>query len=507
MMHWKFGRPGKTVMMRIDPSIKILLSGGMLLLLPLLSAAQSMPEHEAVGLDALNSADDELLLGWDDSSLYFRRVTRSVETPKDSHWFLSEGQEFEAVRRAGYTDFAEPEPMELKAWSAANWPGMDEIQHVAIDAVRGVLVASAQSERGDFDLFMAQRIGSNWTVPLPLNALNTLGDEVFPNFDQGELLFASNGHQGLGGFDVFRASRASHFERVERMPKGVNTAGDELAAVPAGSKPESGYYISAVRFEGKGLDVWWCGQQEASGGEHVRSIAMEFRYQRMPLKGMKVRINERGGKTVVEGVSDAQGRMLLGAVRLDAAMEVAVTAATEREVPDGAVCHVYEQCEQGGCLDSYWPGWKRVRSYRLEGGKAFVFDLLPLDALGRWPRPSEFDGSDWLGESSAWVAYFDLSVDQVTSQSREELMKWLEARHALPSLAGHLVVSGYADAQGEVVRNHVLSEARAASIVEVLLNAGFSASQIQWNGYGVDSHAQNAASARRVEVEWVPTMH
>ncbi|HBL37812.1 MAG TPA: hypothetical protein DDZ19_01770, partial [Flavobacteriales bacterium] len=88
-------------MMRIDPSIKILLSGGMLLLLPLLSAAQSMPEHEAVGLDALNSADDELLLGWDDSSLYFRRVTRSVETPKDSHWFLSEGQEFEAVRRAG----------------------------------------------------------------------------------------------------------------------------------------------------------------------------------------------------------------------------------------------------------------------------------------------------------------------------------------------------------------------------------------------------------------------
>jgi len=458
-------------------------------------------------LNALNSTDDELLLGWDGVSMYFRRIARSSETAKDSHWFLSEGQEFEAIRQVGYTEFARPEAMELKAWSSADWPGLGEIQHVAIDANRELMVLSARTERGDFDLMIAQRAESSWTVPRPLNELNTSGDEVFPNFDDGELLFASNGHDGLGGFDVFFASRAGHFERVERMPAGVNTAGDELAAVPAGSKPGSGYYVSAVRMGGKGLDIGWCGVPSDAAKEHIRSVALEFRYQRNPIAGLNVRINERGGKTVVEGVSDVQGRILLGAVNLDAAMEVSASSSLDRDVPDGAVCHVYEQCEAGGCIDAHWPGWKRVRSYRMEGGKAFVFDLLPLDALSRWPRPSEFDGAEWLGESLKWIAYFDLSVDEVSQKTSAGLVKWLNDCNVHPSRPGQFVVSGFSDAQGEVVRNHVLSEARAASVVHALMDAGFSASEIQWNGYGVDADAQNAASARRVEVVWLPALH
>lgn len=60
---------------------------------------------------------------------------------------------------------------------------------------------------GGMDLFVSHFENGQWSLPENLgDAINTRGNEAFPFVDsKGNLYFASNGHGGLGGFDIFIA--------------------------------------------------------------------------------------------------------------------------------------------------------------------------------------------------------------------------------------------------------------------------------------------------------------
>lgn len=216
-------------------------------------------------------------------------------------------------------------------------------------------------------------------------------------------------------------------------------------------------------------------------------------------------VKRRSGEVLVQKTTDVQGRMELGAVALDAALEVTVSMADGRsELADGTICHIYERCSSPNCGEGHWPGWKRVRSYRIEGGKAFVFDLLPLDALARWPRPSSLDGAIWQSNAPAWVAYFPSSESALDATSEDALGQWLRT-HEWEQLPGYFEAIGYTDARGEVVRNQLLSEQRAASTAAALERAGVPAHRVKWSGHGVAPAVGREMEQRRVEVRWVAT--
>lgn len=460
--------------------------------------------QHVVPLDALNTPNDEVLLGWDGSALFYRSIPRASDTVKAGDWFLSPGQEYSATPAQGWAAFDEGLPMNLRAWSAADWPGIGEVQHVTIDAERGVLVLSALQPAGDFDLFMAQRSGSAWSEPLPLEGLNTPADEVFPNFDNGALLFASNGHPGQGGFDVYRSDRRSHFAECTGLEEGVNTAGDELAAVPVGVHVDCGYYVSAVRMGGRGVDLYWVGAKVDEDMERTKELAVEVVYRRAPVEAALFEIHDRAGALVLRQSTDAQGRLVLGALALDAALEVNVSMESGRAIPDGAICHVYERCGRVDCGEPHWPGWRRVRSYRIEGGAAFVFDLLPLDALERWPRPSDQDAARWQGDVPTCQVKFATAEFTLSGTAELQLQRWLDGLN-WATQGGYFDVHGFTDAQGEVVRNQVLSEQRAEETARVLEEAGVTLSRIRWSGHGVALEGADEADRRRVEVRWVAT--
>ena len=199
-------------------------------------------------------------------------------------------------------------------------------------------------------------------------------------------------------------------------------------------------------------------------------------------------IQERGGAHVFSGQSDAAGRVRVGSIKLDAAMSVQVTADDGRKsIPDGAVCHVFERCAGGLCEAEYWKGWRRVRSYRMEGGSAFVFDLLPLDALGRWPRPNGEDSSQLNKEAVVWTGRFEKSRFQLAENDRIELLKWL---NRAKTESGEwpdqwkLEVVGYADASGSAVQNEALSKLRAEHAKTVALATGMDPNRIVCEGKG-----------------------
>ena len=90
---------------------------------------------------------------------------------------------------------------------------------------------------GGVDIYYSTReIGGQWTTPVNLGPkVNTSGDDMFPFIaDDGTLYFASNGHLGLGGLDVFSTSQVKTGNKItnwiepENLGYPVNTNADDF---------------------------------------------------------------------------------------------------------------------------------------------------------------------------------------------------------------------------------------------------------------------------------------
>ena len=76
--------------------------------------------------------------------------------------------------------------------------------------------------------------------------INTVGDEITPVYDQEDqlLYFASNGHPGLGGLDLFSARRAlNRYAKPENLGPPVNSAADDYG-LSRNSSGRVGYLTS-----------------------------------------------------------------------------------------------------------------------------------------------------------------------------------------------------------------------------------------------------------------------
>ena len=83
--------------------------------------------------------------------------------------------------------------------------------------------------------------------------INTPGDEMFPYIrSNGDLYFASDGHPGMGGLDIFRARmNDSGMWQIENMKYPVNSSADDFG-ITFGEE-ETGFF-SSNRGDGRGYD-------------------------------------------------------------------------------------------------------------------------------------------------------------------------------------------------------------------------------------------------------------
>jgi peptidoglycan-associated lipoprotein len=98
--------------------------------------------------------------------------------------------------------------------------------------------------------------GKTWSEPVNLGpAINTEGDEMFPFMhDDGTLFFASNGHVGLGGVDIFfTKGDATDWSTPINMKSPINSGGDDFAIIFYSGDNERGFF-SSNREGGKGQD-------------------------------------------------------------------------------------------------------------------------------------------------------------------------------------------------------------------------------------------------------------
>lgn len=118
---------------------------------------------------------------------------------------------------------------------------------------------------GGYDIFVSRRTGNTWSTPENLGAtVNSLGNEVSPYYDGRNLFFASDWHQGMGGYDIFRAdSENRNWVRIFNLGNGVNSPRDDYGFI-FDYRTNNGYFTSN-RPQGRGQEDIYKASKTSAG--------------------------------------------------------------------------------------------------------------------------------------------------------------------------------------------------------------------------------------------------
>lgn len=112
-----------------------------------------------------------------------------------------------------------------------------------------IFASNMSGGHGETDLYIVEkRPDGSFGQPRNLGPeINTFGYERFPFVsDEYDLYFASDGHIGFGGLDIFKATRQSNttWENVENMMQPINSNKDDFGYVIDPSDPDQGFLSS-----------------------------------------------------------------------------------------------------------------------------------------------------------------------------------------------------------------------------------------------------------------------
>jgi hypothetical protein len=110
---------------------------------------------------------------------------------------------------------------------------------------------------GAKDIYKSELVNNHWTKPVNLGeVINTAHDEVSPFHQNQTLYFASDGHPGLGGLDIFKAEEGSQgFMEPQNAGYPLNTNYDDFGMV-FDSLSNHGFFSSNRKEGGYNDDVY-----------------------------------------------------------------------------------------------------------------------------------------------------------------------------------------------------------------------------------------------------------
>ena len=151
--------------------------------------------------------------------------------------------------------FSEARPVEI-----AGVDTLDIVGHPTLSSDELIMYFAAE-RKGGFggnDIYVAMRDNATEAFKHPFNLgerINTAGNEVFPFLRYDTVLyFASDGHGGMGGLDIFVSSMdtAGEWGEPRNLKYPINSTGDDFAIVFHPTEERG--FISSNRGNSRGLD-------------------------------------------------------------------------------------------------------------------------------------------------------------------------------------------------------------------------------------------------------------
>ena len=320
--------------------------------------------------------------------------------------------------------------------------------HPAISKDELTLIFSSDRKNGQGgkDLWIATRASTADEFKKPLNlglVVNTPGDEQFPFLrNDTTLYFASNGHPGMGGLDIFKTTlRDKVWTKPVNLEVPVNSSGDDFAMVFQPGTDE-GFFTSNRRGGRGGDDIY-----------HFINPPLIF--------------------TLQGTIKDDRTLQFvpLATVRLTGSDGSSVDAKTD---PKGFYSYSKSQIKPNTTYDisvikdNYFNKKAKETTVGVEKNKDFVVDFL-LEPIPEKPVVLP----DILYDLAKW----DLKPQY--QDSLQGLIKTLlENETVVVELAAHT------DARDTDERNDILSQRRAESVVDYLIQRGIDPARLVAKGYG-----------------------
>lgn len=296
---------------------------------------------------------------------------------------------------------------------------------------------------GDTDLYkVAIHDDGSFGEPQNLGSgINTVGRESFPFIGQdGTLYFTSNGHLGLGGLDIFSAkAQGGGFGQVKNLGAPVNSHQDDFVFVYYQNDKKA--FISSNRGQANGLndDIYTLVPIEKCEG--TMFVMVVDADTQKPIAGATVSVHS-GGKELGRQTSSPQG-------------------GADFQQP----CGNYE-------VQADAQGYFSNATTTEQTGQGEVKITIALS-----PEPVITEEEVVLEP-----IFFEFDSAEITPEAALELDRLVRVMQERPEMK--IQVRAHTDSRGSDAYNLALSDRRAKSTANYIIEQGIDASRISGEGFG-----------------------
>lgn len=332
-------------------------------------------------------------------------------------------------------EWAEPQPIILFRDSSIN------VAHPTIspDGQTLYFVSDNPEESlGGKDIFVSQKTSSGWSVPENLGErINTTGNEMFPCVtSDGTLYFSSDGHQGFGGLDIYMAKKDGEGRwQVKNMLSPMNSPSDDFGITFMADEAKG--FFSSNKGDNKFLDnIYWFELPEVTF--FAEGVVTDENNQ--PIDAIVKIVGNDG--SIIKHRAKKNG--------------------TYRVKLKGNVNYVMMASNKG-----YLNSSKGITTVNGKESKVFKRNFM----LPSISKPVKMEN-----------IFYEFGKWNITKESEEELNNLVKLLEDNPNIT--IELSAHTDSVGTDAANMELSQKRANSAVEYLINAGVAKDRLTPKGYG-----------------------
>ncbi len=307
---------------------------------------------------------------------------------------------------------------------------------------------------GQSDIFKV-KINEDGTYGTPENIgtpINTEGKETFPNItDDNEIYFASDGHPGLGGLDIFvsKINTDGTFDKVQNVGSEANSPKDDFAYL-IDTKSRRGFLTS-----------------NRNGGQGYDDI-----YKFIETKKL---ICEQKLSGIITDKEDGQVLPETSLTLFDSQLKKIATTLSDKE---GHYSFEVE-CGKMYSVRAEKTDYTTIEKNIVIPSENGVTDLpFVLEKTG-----CKVTIGDDLGKCfGIKMIYFDLDKHFIRSEAAIDLEKILDVMIQHPTMK--IDVRSHTDCRQTIKYNEALSDRRAKSTIAWLVTKGIDKSRLTGKGYG-----------------------
>jgi hypothetical protein len=335
--------------------------------------------------------------------------------------------------------------------SPVNTSSWESTPSISADGNFLIFTSNRPGGRGGKDLWYSilSKKGT-WSNPVNLGkTINTDGDEMSPfiHFDSRTLYFASNGLPGMGGFDIYmtRMNEDSTWTEPRNLGYPINTYNDETGLVIDATGQKA--YFSSKRDKVNGKDIFYFILDESLRPNPVSYLKGNVADKETGklLKADYELINLTSNKISIKSTTDDNGNFLVC-------------------LPSGNNYGI-NVIKAGYLFYS--------ENFMLEGEHTVMEPFIKKIKLSPARVGEKMLLSNVFYEVDSW---------ELKNESVEELNNLADLITYNKDI--NVEIGGYTDSTGTDQYNLLLSEKRALSVVNYLINKGISSDRLKYKGYG-----------------------